>query len=461
MAEPGWRTPGTLGGEGFFRALVENAADPFIVVDGDLKVAYASPHAERLLGFSPEDLVGKNALDLLAEDSRDLAVDAIATLLPSTADGGRPNKPVRLVAKRADGTEAPLSVLAARWPDERVGGLVLQVSDAGHAQAMSDTVNAILEGSDRDRVLRLLASIIEYDISGSSACLAGGWNGRGFTRVAGHCGPLDLRSPLPFDRVAISAALAGPDEVCDLFPHLAPETRAAAEKVGRRGCWLAQVRVGDERDLAAALIVWHPAPGPPGPVYRQDICRAVRVVQLGLRWELQQRMLSWDASHDPLTRLVNRVELQDRLEVQPGRRAVLYCDLDDFKPINDTHGHRYGDAVLMAVARRLEATARPHLAARLGGDEFAVVMDDITDSDDAIRLARRLIEVVTQPIDALGVNIEVGLSIGVAVDMTGRADGDTVLHAADVALRTAKASGKGRVACSISEEGSPVAPLHR
>jgi diguanylate cyclase (GGDEF)-like protein len=179
------------------------------------------------------------------------------------------------------------------------------------------------------------------------------------------------------------------------------------------------------------------------------------MAELGLQWELQQRLLAWDASHDRLTRLVNRVELQDRLDGGSGPRAVLFCDLDDFKPINDSYGHRYGDAVLVAVARRLELNARPHLAARLGGDEFAVLIERVDDADAPVQLAQRLIGAVSQPIDALGVRAQVGLSIGVAVDLSARAGGDAVLHAADVALRRAKADGKGRVAWTISQAAAP------
>lgn len=455
MTYPGGRTPGVDRPEGFYRALVEHAPDPFVIVDTQLNIAFAGPAITVLLGYDPTDLVGTSALDLLSSESRDLAIDALGMVLPNAAEPNRRNNPVRMQLLDAQGRKVAVNVLASAVPDQSTGGVVLQLGRAGAAQVMNDTVNAILQGSNHERVLALLASVIEYDISESSAALASGWTGRGFVRVAGSEGPLDLHAPRPLDRVAITTALGGPDELVDLHEHLAPETREAAAALGRHGCWLAQVRVGREREASAALVVWSPVPGSPGPVYREDLRRAIRVAELGLQWELQQRLLTWDASHDRLTRLVNRVELQDRLDGSSGARAVLFCDLDDFKPVNDRYGHRYGDAVLVAVARRLEVNARPHLAARLGGDEFAVLMENFDDADLPLRLAQRLIGAVSQPIDAHGVRAQVGLSVGVAVDLTERADGDAVLHAADVALRRAKADGKGRVAWTISQEAAP------
>lgn len=455
MTDPVGRTPGDDQPEGFYRVLVEHAVDPFVVVDQQLDIVYVSPTITQLLGHDPEALRGMSALDLLSPDSRDLAIDALGMVLPSAAQPNSRNNPVRMQLLDAHGRKLAVNVLASAAPAETTGGVVLQLGRAGAAQVMNDAVNAILEGRDHERVLALLASVIEHDISESSATLASGWNGRGFARVAGSDGPLDLRAPNPLDRVAITTALGGPDELVDLHEELAPETREAAAALGRHGCWLAQVRVGREREASAALVVWNPTPGPPGPVYRDDLRRAIRVAELGLQWELQQRLLAWDASHDRLTRLANRVELQERLDRGAGPRAVLFCDLDDFKPVNDRYGHRYGDAVLVAVARRLEVNARPHLAARLGGDEFAVLMEHVDDADAPVRLAQRLIGAISQPIDAHGVRAQVGLSVGVAVDLTRLAKGDAVLHAADVALRRAKADGKGRAAWTVS----PAAPL--
>ena len=166
-------------------------------------------------------------------------------------------------------------------------------------------------------------------------------DGVGFGQVAGAMGPLHL--PGPADRRPrrpIYAALRSNDDMstCSTrsIPSPGPMLLAAGSVV------LAGAGPGGSpRAHDAALLVWHNLPGPPGALYRADLKRAVRLAQLALRWEGQQRMLAWDATHDRLTGLTNRSEFQNRLDRHHGTgRAVLYCDLDDFKPVNDHFGHR-------------------------------------------------------------------------------------------------------------------------
>ena len=170
------------------------------------------------------------------------------------------------------------------------------------------------------------------------------------------------------------------------------------------------------------------------------------LARLALRWMGQQRLLAWDAAHDHLTGLANRSELQNRLDEGNGRaRAILYLDLDDFKPVNDHYGHRVGDEVLAAVAGRLQGIGGSHLVARLGGDEFAVLINPLDDPDEPVRLAERARLALAKPISVLGQLATVGVCVGVAIDPTGSADGDHLLDQADRLLREGKNLGKNQV----------------
>jgi diguanylate cyclase (GGDEF)-like protein len=122
--------------------------------------------------------------------------------------------------------------------------------------------------------------------------------------------------------------------------------------------------------------------------------------------------------------------------------VVLYLDLDDFKPVNDQHGHTLGDSVLVEVAARLRAVVRPtDLVARLGGDEFAVLCPGVEHLADAEQLAHRLVAEVSLPMEVAGVEVHVGLSVGIAA-LEDDEDVERVLSRADDALRAAKRDGK-------------------
>lgn len=157
------------------------------------------------------------------------------------------------------------------------------------------------------------------------------------------------------------------------------------------------------------------------------------------------------ASVDPLTALANRsraiaylVEAVKHREQNATGVGVLYCDLDGFKPVNDCHGHSLGDAVLVAIARRLATTVRvSDLVARIGGDEFIIVMDDVAEADQLGALAERVIASLDEPVVIRSNELRVGVSIGIAyVAPTGpTTTADELLVMADAAMYEAKQSG--------------------
>ncbi|MCW2608249.1 MAG: sensor-containing diguanylate cyclase/phosphodiesterase [Frankiales bacterium] len=151
------------------------------------------------------------------------------------------------------------------------------------------------------------------------------------------------------------------------------------------------------------------------------------------------------AAVDALTGLANRATLQEALEralsLGP-QTGLLLVDLDDFKSVNDTHGHAVGDAVLVEVARRLRTAVREgDLVARLGGDEFALLLEDV-DVVAAEQAAARVAAVLARPAEVGGVLLPLGGSVGLALHHAGEA-GDTLRCRADSALYASKRSGKG------------------
>ncbi len=169
------------------------------------------------------------------------------------------------------------------------------------------------------------------------------------------------------------------------------------------------------------------------------------------------------ALHDPLTQLPNRRLFYDQLNLclqrakrQPGYICgLLYLDLDDFKIINDSLGHQAGDKLLVEVANRLGNTVRrtdalsrfsgrDELLVRLGGDEFAILLDDIKDSIDALRVADRIARKLQQPFHVRGTDLSVTASIGITTSASRYSTAEDMLRDADIAMYRAKAGGRGR-----------------
>jgi diguanylate cyclase (GGDEF)-like protein len=161
-----------------------------------------------------------------------------------------------------------------------------------------------------------------------------------------------------------------------------------------------------------------------------------------------KEQLRHQAFHDSLTGLPNRMLFTEHVARSLAldlRTAVLFLDLDDFKVINDTHGHPAGDALLVAVAERVKACVRPaDVPARLGGDEFAVLADG-SSTEEAERVAERLVRALSEPFLIEGHEIAAHASVGIAFG-TAEDTADELLRNADVAMYHAKQGGKRRYA---------------
>jgi diguanylate cyclase (GGDEF)-like protein/PAS domain S-box-containing protein len=166
---------------------------------------------------------------------------------------------------------------------------------------------------------------------------------------------------------------------------------------------------------------------------------------------LAQARFAHDATHDKLTGLANRTLVMEQLAAAlavpdqgAGRVAVLFCDVDHFKEVNDSLGHAAGDRLLAGIARALLLTVRKQdTVGRIGGDEFVVIARKIKNREEAAGLADRVIRDANHAVDLDGCHVSASLSIGVALSMPGD-DADTLLAAADQALYRAKAGGRGR-----------------
>lgn len=172
---------------------------------------------------------------------------------------------------------------------------------------------------------------------------------------------------------------------------------------------------------------------------------------ISTRKQTEER-LRFLATHDPLTNLPNRELFRDRLEQalararrakfsQPGRwkLAVFLLDLDNFKEINDTFGHAWGDQVLREVANRLQSCVRKSdTISRLGGDEFTILLEGITNKESCSLVANKILNTISQPLELGGQVFRLSASIGISICPDHGEDNETLVKHADVAMYRAK-----------------------
>ena len=182
------------------------------------------------------------------------------------------------------------------------------------------------------------------------------------------------------------------------------------------------------------------------------------VTELELRSDLSLKLqthehLLYSTLHDALTGLPNRSLFTERLRHAMRRAArhpdnlfaVLFLDLDRFKEVNDNLGHFAGDELLRAVARRLEACIRPEdTVARLSGDEFAILLESINEASDAGRVAERIEEALSFPINLAGAEVVTSASMGIVTSSMAHDQPEQLLRSADMAMYRAKAAGRAR-----------------
>lgn len=168
------------------------------------------------------------------------------------------------------------------------------------------------------------------------------------------------------------------------------------------------------------------------------------------------------ANHDALTELPNRTLFYDRFKMAAASAdreqtflAILFLDLDNFKPVNDTYGHHTGDLLLQAVAERLQGCVREEdTVSRIGGDEFLVLMTGLKKHQDAARGAEKIIDILTQPFMIETKSLHVGLSIGISVYPLDGVEAQELIHKADSAMYLAKARGGNCYKFSLTDDGS-------
>ena len=378
-------------------AILEGLPDAVVATGRDERIVFANALAAELFGYRRADLLGMPTQQLWPERLR----ERYTRNMRHYFENEYPLRfSVEVYGLRRDGTE---------FVGEMSWGVV-RTDDA-----------PLLLAIGRDITARKAAAARFEALAGMSARALAGADPAQLAIDAQEL----LRTTLPMDAVAVRM----PGEAQDPAAGADTPLRVPFSTGGEVTLTPARALSDEEMTLVHAV----------GNILATAIAR--------LRDEEQMRH---DALHDPLTGLANRTLLYDRLNhaVAQSQRGlgdtcVLFVDLDDFKQVNDEHGHQVGDELLATLGGRLMGAVRPaDTVARMGGDEFVVVCENI-DVPAALTLADRLEAAIAEPIRAAGAEHRLSASIGLAVGRGAAAE--SLLRNADAAVYRAKAAGGARV----------------
>lgn len=409
--------PVTNQGNFDFAAIVAAIPDPVIIVDPDINLQYLNPAAVGLLGWDPAEWLGRSLMSLIHPDDVALVISS-----SNSVRGKAAGTPIELRMHAADGTWKWVEVVGGDATGATgVDGYVVVARDVTKRRmwevAEGDTVRFQQAVQHAKSIMLLL------DLGGRILSVNGA-----FTRLLGHDPSLVVGSPL-----ASFATPVGATELADALGSSIETGRTVTCEVMMRST----DPVTEARPIRFEIVNLLD-----DPVVACMVVTAHDVSDL----HTARMTLEHLARHDVLTGLVNRSVLLERLEsvVEHCRpTAVIFIDLDRFKPVNDLLGHEAGDELLRLVGERLRLLVRPDdLVARVGGDEFVVLADGVSDKQTAQLVCDRIDTALAEPYLLTDGPMRVTASVGVALNISD-ATVTGLMADADLAMYEAKAGRRG------------------
>ena len=423
--------------------------DAVCAVDKQGRFVFVSAACEQVFGYTPDELIGQAMIDLVHPADRQRTLDAAREIM-----GGEPKLNFENRYLRKDGRVVHI-LWSARWSeiDQLRIAVARDITGRKQAESRQAALYAISEAAHAAEDLLALFKRIHL--------LIGEWLPAMNFSVAlydEHC--LQLNFPYHVDdlepqperpgtvtgRLCAEVIRSGQPILLTSEQGNAPAGFEALVAGQESPCWLG-VPLNSQNGTIGALIVKSVAGGERYTEQDKELLQFVcaQVATAIERKQLHAR-LERMAQYDALTQLPNRALLRDRLkrsltmaQMDGGRMALLYVDLDRFKEVNDNHGHSVGDMLLQAVASRLKGCVREtDTVARIGGDEFVVLLHSIHAAEDADKVAQKIRQVLAQPLRLDGHSLTIRTSIGVALYPEHGTEEKQLFRHADEAMYTAK-----------------------
>jgi diguanylate cyclase (GGDEF)-like protein/PAS domain S-box-containing protein len=414
-----------------YRSIAEQAADSIFVTDIESRITYQNPEARKMFGFADAEIFGRCIHETIHHHYPDGAPFPLQQCKVFRAAAyGETARDFVWVVFRKDGSTfyASCTTSPLYFEGERIGALFL----ATDITARKSAEDALIKSMEKLRLATEAAELGQYDYYPQTGEMT--WS----KRMKEYFG---LDADAAVNQEAFYACLHPDDRA---------RTRRlvdASFKPGSGGRYDAEYRTLGGRNGAERWILAK------GQVFFDDDGRAVRHVGCTMDITAQknsERMIREASQHDSLTGLPNRSLLFEycghllaMAERTRGGGAVLFIDLDRFKPINDFYGHEMGDKVLQEVARRLLAcTRKEDIVSRLGGDEFIVVLPHIGSAHAAATVAQNILREIARSFEIDTMQLAISSSIGISLFPAHSGDLETLIRYADLAMYSAKKSGR-------------------
>ena len=438
-----------------FSSVMDLLLDAICVVDVQGRYLFVSAAFERIFGYAPEEVIGRPMIELVHPDDRARTLQAANEIM-----AGQPKPHFQNRYVRKDGRVIHI-MWSARWSEaDRVRIAVARdVTELKHAERMQAALHAISEAAhsaeDLLALFRHIHRIVGELLPANNFFVA--LYDADKDELSFPCFVDEYDPPPPtqsLDSGTLTSEVIRSGQALLLTPDTRLELPARVRPiVGRDSLEWLGVPLGGQQGVIGALVVQSYS----GDVrYNEQDKALLQFVSTQIAAAIERKKsatrLQYLAQHDQLTSLPNRGLFHDRLRTalararRDGHRlAVLYLDLDQFKAVNDHHGHGVGDLLLREVAARIDQCLRESdTAGRVGGDEFVVLLNDVGQADHAVAVATKICAALRQPFELAGCHLQVSASIGIALYPDHGEDDKQLLRHADDAMYQAKRQGGDR-----------------
>jgi len=425
-----------------------------LLLDAAFDVVWHTDSLKDILGY--DLIIGRNGVEFVHPDDVALVLDLLVQVGKHQAvrvDPGPAFRPepidIRLLA--SSGEWVPMEVTTFdRLGDPDVRGFLIMCRVVVDRSDIARSIELLGTGASVDEVLPLIARLADRIMETDARCAVAWWHEDEVRLTWSPDGPLPDQRLAEAARMALRSGVVDAMTITDLQHPQLHGAGAVAAEFGYKMAHLIPIITPEGDEVIGCLLGWGHYPVELSLHPQLPLHIGLRIASLAIMDGRRKGDLRWAASHDPLTLLFNRAEFARALDSMRGDDvALLYLDLDDFKPINDVHGHSVGDAVLVEVAARIrETVGTAGRAGRLGGDEFAIACPGL-DATAGWELADRVIAAIRRPIRVGDITVAVGASVGVATGVHPLIP-SILIQRADEALLQAKDAGKNTVKVAVA-----------